>query len=384
MRKTLPTLLVAAALVAAALIAVGGSLSGPPQWSPDGLFYQARALEFQGVDRAAALKQTFQGPMGAELRRIDPTRSGSPAWVEFNAQFYERRLTVPLAAAALEPVAGERTILDLSLAGYVVAILAIFGLLLLRFRLAIAGGVALATAFLPALVHHSSYPLTDSWGLALEAGALACGILVLQRGNRWLIPWTVLILLLSMTRDSTWIPIFAAAWLTVTLRSKVAVSLLGSALAVTIPVTLLFPTPMRELLAQMLNDTMPAPDPSWGFIVSHYPGAVIDLVRANGGFVRDGAFFSAAFIGGGLLALFVLARGRAASTTTSFLKAAAFAAVGFVFVVPIFSAFRLELAAVPMAAFGLALAAERVAERLALPRLARRHSMAGSGSGASA
>jgi hypothetical protein len=384
MRKSLPTLLVAAALVAAALIAVGGSLSGPPQWSPDGLFYQARALEFQGVDRSAALQQTFQGPMGAELRRIDPTRSGSPSWVEFNAQFYERRITVPLAASVLEPVAGERTILDLSLAGYVVAILAIFGLLLLRFRLAIAGAVALGTAFLPALVHHSSYPLTDSWGLALEAGALACGLLVLQRGSRWLIPWTLLILLLSLTRDSTWIPIFAAAWLTVTLRSKVAVSLLGTALAVTIPVTLLFPTPMRELLAQMLNDTMPAPDPSWGFIASHYPGAVVDLIRANGGFVRDGAFVSAAYFGAGLIALFALARGRAASASTSFLKAAAVAAVGFVFVVPIYSAFRLELAVIPMAAFGLALAAERVAERLALPRLARSHSIAGSGSSASA
>ena len=60
--------------------------------------------------------------------------------------------------------------LDLSLAGYVAAILALFGLLLLRFRLPIAAAVALATVFLPALTDHASYPLTDSWGLALETG----------------------------------------------------------------------------------------------------------------------------------------------------------------------------------------------------------------------
>jgi hypothetical protein len=382
MRKTLPTLLVAAALVAAAFLAVGGSLSGAPRWSPDGLFYQARSLEFQGVSRADSLQQTFQGPMGADLRRIDPERSGNPSWVTFNAQFYERRVAVPAAAAVLEPIAGDRAILDLSIAGYVAAILAIFGLLLLRFRLPIAGAVTLATVFLPALVEHSSYPLTDSWGLALETAALACGLLVLERGRRWLIPWTALILLLSLTRDSTWIPLLAALWLTVTSRSKVALSLFGTGLAATIPVVLLLPTPLRELLAQMLNDAQPAADPSWSFIAGHYPGAIVDLLHANGGFVRDGAWYSAAYFAGGLLLLFGLARGKESTPSTTLLKAAAVAAVAYVFVVPIFSAFRLELAVVPMAAFGFALAAERVTQRVALPRLARRPSVAGSGSGA--
>ena len=115
----------------AALLAVAGSLQGPPRWTPDGLFYQARSLELRGVDRDTALERAFEGPLGAELRRRDPHRSGDPDWVRYNAQFYERRVAVPLAAAALEPVAGDRAILDLSLAGYVAAVLAIFGLLLL-------------------------------------------------------------------------------------------------------------------------------------------------------------------------------------------------------------------------------------------------------------
>jgi hypothetical protein len=379
MRKTLPTLLVAAALVAAAFLAVGGSLSGAPRWSPDGLFYQARSLELQGVDRTDALQRTFQGPLGADLRRIDPDRSGSPTWVAFNAQFYQRRVAVPAAAAVLEPIAGDRAILDLSLAGYVAAILAIFALLRLRFSLPIAGGVTLATVFLPALVEHSSYPLTDSWGLALETGAIACALLVLDRGRRWLIPWTALILLLSLTRDSTYIPLLAALWLTVTLRSKVAVALFATAAAATLPVMLLFPMPLRDLLAQMLNDAQPAADPSWGFVVSHYPGAIADLIHANGGFVRDGAWYSAIYFAAGLALLFGLARGAEASPRSTFLKAAAVAGVAYVFVVPIFSAFRLELAVVPLAAFGFALGAERVAARVSLPQLVRRPSMAGPG-----
>ena len=184
--------------------------------------------------------------------------------MRYNAQFYERRIALPAAAAALDPVAGDRALLDLSVAGYVAAVLAIFALLLLRFRLPIAAAVTLATIFLPALTDHSSYPLTDSWGLALETAALASGFLALQRGPRWLIPWVVSIFVLSMTRDSTWIPIAAAAWLTLTLRSRIAWQLVGSGIAATLPVALLFSMPIRDLMAMMLNDIQPAAGPLVG------------------------------------------------------------------------------------------------------------------------
>ena len=355
----------AAALAMAALLAVSGSLQGSPRWTPDGLFYQARSLELRGVDRDTALDRAFEGNFGAELRRRDPLHAGDPAWVRYNAPFYERRVAIPLAAAALEPVAGERTILDLSIAGYVAAVLAIFGLLLLRFRLPIAAGVTLLTVFLPALTDHSSYPLTDSWGLALETAAFASAILVLRRGPRWLIPWTVSILVLSLTRDSTWIPIAAAAWLTFTLRSRVAWSLLGTGLAAALPVALLFSMPMRELLAMMLNDFRPVSDPTWGFVVERYPGALVDLVQADGGFVRDGAWYSAAYLIAGLALLFLLGRGSREGAAITLLKAGAVAGALSVVAIPIFSGFRLELVCVPMAAFGLGLAAERLAERAA-------------------
>ena len=76
-----------------------------------------------------------------------------------------------------------------------------------RDRAAVAGAVAAATAVLPPLVKHSSFPLPDSWGLALEIVAFAAAFLVLQRGRAWLLPWIASIALLSFVRDSTWIPI---------------------------------------------------------------------------------------------------------------------------------------------------------------------------------
>lgn len=358
---------VAAALALAALLAVGGSLDGSPRWSPDGLFYQARVFELQGLDEDDALAKAFQGPLGAELRREDPTRSGDPDWVSYNAQFYERRQTVPLAAYAIEPLAGDRAVLDVSLAGYVAAVLALFWLLRLRFRLVTATVVTLGTVFLPALTEHASYPLTDSWGLALMTAALACAILALERGRRWLIPWVAILLILSFTRDNAWIPLMGTAWLAFRFRSRVSFQLLGLGFAAVLPALLAFSVPMRDLLAQMLNDAQPAPGTPWSSIIGDYPPAIVDLLQADGGFVRDGAWYSAIYLLGGLGLLFVLARGADGGPVASLMKAAACAAGVYVLAVPIFSAFRLELGLVPMAAYGLALGFERLAARVQAP-----------------
>ena len=371
MRRTLPTLLVALALAAVALLSMASTLGDPVRWTPDGLFYQARALELQGTPRDEALARTFQGPLGAELRTIDPERSGDPEWVKYSAQFYERRVALPAAAALLEPVAGDRALLELSVAGYVAAVLAIFGLLLLRFPLPIAAAVSLATLALPALTKHAGFPLTDSWGLALETGAFAFGILALERGRRWLIPWAATILLLALTRDSMLILICAAAWLALTQRSRISAWLLGTAVAAALPVLLVFSMPMRELLGMMLNDIQPDPGASWLSIAERYPAAIVDLLQADGGFVRDGAWFSALYLLAGLALLVVLSHGARANATATLLKAGAVAGVAYVLAVPVFSAFRLELVLVPMAAFGLGLGLEWIAARVALPVWAR-------------
>jgi hypothetical protein len=369
MRPLAVRLILALVLAAIALLAVAGSLSGPARWSPDGLFYQARVYEIRdGLTEPDALSQAFQGPLGARLRAIDPDRSGSQQWVAYNARFYERRVTVPFAAAALTPAAGDRAILDVSLAGYVVAVLALYWLLLLlRFRLVVAAGVTLATIFLPALTNHAQYPLTDSWGLALEILAFAGAVLALRRGPRWLALWIVAIVLLSLTRDSMWIPVLAAVLLAIFERSRATLTLAVSGVLAALPAVVAVKVPMRELLAQMLNGLQPAPDLSWGTIAGRYPGAIVDLLQADGGYVRDGAWYSALYLLVGLALLVVLARSSRRGPATLLMAAGALVGIAYVLAVPVFSAFRLELVLVPMAAFGLALGAERVAASLTAP-----------------
>ena len=353
----------AACLAAIACLTVWPAFHDPVVWTPDALYYQARLLEIRGASHDEAFARVFEGPLSEELRARDPRHSGNRAWVEYNEPFYERRVAVPVAGAALHPVAGDRSLLYISLAGYVAAVAAVFGLLLLRFGVWIAAPVAAATLALPPLRSHASFPLTDSWGLALEVAAFAMALLALDRGRRWLIPWAGVIALLAFTRDTTWIPIAAVAWCAFRYRSRIAVQLLVSGVAAALPAVLLFEVPVRRLLALLVNDSDVSADTSWTFIVTHYPGALVELVRADVGFLRRGEFYTAGYFVVGLVALFLLVRWkpeRLGPAGTLF-TAGAVVGVAYVLAAPVFSAFRLELALVPMAAFGLALAIEAVA-----------------------
>jgi hypothetical protein len=357
--------LVAAVLAALACLAVWPAFRDPVTWTPDGLYYEARLLEIRGAEHDAAFKRTFEGPISSELRARDPHHTGNATWVKYNEPFYERRVAVPLAGAAIYPLAGERSLLYLSLAGYVAAILALFGLLLLRFRLAIAAAVTIATIFLPPLTSHSSFPLTDSWGLALEIVALAAAVLSFDRGLRWLPLWIGAIGLLAFTRDSTWIPVLAAGWCAFRYRSRVPVTLFATGLLAALPALVLFKAPVRDLLALLVNHSEPSSDTSWSFIAGHYPRALVELVRANVGFLRRGEEYTALYLVGGVLALLLLVwRRRMSGAATALMTSGAVVGLGYVLAAPSFSAFRLELVFVPMAAYGLALASELAASRL--------------------
>jgi hypothetical protein len=163
----------------------------------------------------------------------------------------------------------------------------------------------------------------------------------------------------------------AAVWVALRQRSRVSLWLAGTGIAAALPVLALFSMPLRELLAMMLNGIQPDPGASWGTIASRYPSAIVDLLQADGGFVRDGAWLSAAYLIGGVLLLFLLTRGANGSPAMTLLKAGAVAAAGYVLAVPVFSAFRLELVLVPMAAFGLALGLEWAVARVALRNVLR-------------
>jgi len=370
----------AAVLAVLAVVAVWPAWHDPVRWTPDGLYYQARVLEIRGDSHDEAFAETFRGPMSAELRTRDPHHTGNASWVKYNEPFYERRVAVPLAGAAVYSLTGERSLLDISLVGYIAAVLALFGLLLLRFRVWIAAAVTGATVFLPPLTGHSSYPLTDSWGLALEITALGAAILVLDRGLRWLPLWIAAIAILAFTRDSTWIPVLAAGWCAVRYRSRVPVTLFASGLAAALPALLLYQAPVRDLLALLVNNSEPSSDTSWAFIIGHYPSALVELVRSDVGFLRRGEWYTALYLVGGVATYIGLVwRKRLRGTSISLMTAAAVVALVYVLAPPAFSAFRLELVFVPIAAYGLALAAELVGARVAarnpgLDRLAVRRS----------
>ena len=355
----------ALAFAGLAYLQVRDTLAEPVVWTPDALYYQARLLEFRGADQGDAIARTFGAPLSAELRARDPGHTGNPDWVRYNEPFYERRVAVPLAGAALYPVAGDRSLLYLSLAGYVASVLALFGLLLLRFKVAIAAGVTLAAVFLPPLVNHSSFPLTDSWGLALEILALAGALLVFDRGLRWLPVWIGAIALLAFTRDSTWIPVLAVGWCAFRYRSRAPLWLFATGVVAALPAVLLFRTPVRDLLALLVNDSEPSSDTSWWFIARQYPEALLELVRANVGFLRRGEWYTALYLVGGVVSLLLLAwRRPRRDLSLTLMTAAGFVALAYVLAAPSFSAFRLELTFVPVAAWGLALLTQGAAARL--------------------
>jgi hypothetical protein len=357
----------AAVIAVIGLLNVASTFRDPVVWTPDALYYEAKLLEIRGDDHDTAIAKTFRGPISAELRARDPHHTGNARWVEYNEPFYERRVAVPLAGAALYPAEGDHSLLDISLIGYIAALVAVFALLLLRFRLAIAAGVTLATVFLPALVNHASYPLTDSWGVALETTAFAAAILTLDRGRRWLALWIAAILVLSFTRDSTWIPLLAVAWCAWRLRSRAAAWLFGTGLAAALPALLLFGAPVKKLLALLVNHNDIPADSSWLFILRHYPGALVELARANGGFLRNGEWYTGLYLVGGVVLLLVLAiRGHyRSSPVTMLMTAGAIGSLLYVLAAPSFSAFRLELVFVPIAAYGFALAADALRARIA-------------------
>jgi len=107
-RRTTLVGLLAAAFACLAVLHVWPAFEHRVVWTPDALYYEARLLELRGVDHDVAMKRTFDGPISASLRARDPEKTGDPRWVKYNEPFYERRVALPLAGAAIEPLAGER------------------------------------------------------------------------------------------------------------------------------------------------------------------------------------------------------------------------------------------------------------------------------------
>ena len=260
--RTLAPFVLLAALVA---VATAPRWGDPIPWTPDGLYYEAQTRELEGEEARAARAVVFSSDLAAlprareqdappELRRV-----GNPGWVEYSAEFYRRRWTVPLAALALRPVAHARSIQIVSLVGYAVFGLTLFALLRRSFG-TVASGLAAATILaVPQLYEVALAPLTDTWGLALLAGGMALAVQALRRGRIWLLPFAAVLATLSLTRDNAWVLIGALLLYAVRWRSRRAAGLAALGAAVVLPAHLAVPGgrgAARRLHGQRLPDSV--------------------------------------------------------------------------------------------------------------------------------
>ena len=341
--------------------------SDPYQWKPDSLFYEAQLLRVQGTPKEQALHQVFTGPLAAprvaeELRDTPPARRtvASPSWVAYSSRFYERRWVVPALGAAVEPALGDDALRAISLAGYVLCGVLVYALLLLRFRPWIAAAVAFGVLALGPLRYWSLLPLTDSFGVALEAAALATAVLALRRPKPWLPVFALTMLTLSFTRDSTLVVAAGLAWVALRQRSRRALATLATGIVASLPAPLLFGAPTREIMAYTLNQFRPPAHATWGFIRSRYVAGEKGLVKDDLTYLVHHPYVGL-FAAGGIVALYAFrSRGDDAA---SLMRGAVVGAVVLLLVAPNFTALRLELPFVPLAAYGVGLALDAVRRR---------------------
>lgn len=336
------------------------------QWKPDSLFYEAQLLRVQGTPKDEALRKVFTGPLAAprvaeELRDTPPTRRtvASPAWVSYSSRFYERRWVVPALGAAVEPVLGDDALRAVSLAGYVLTGLLVYALLLLRFRPWIAAVVAVGVLALDPMRYWSLLPLTDSLGVALEAAALATAVLALRQPRPWLPIFALTMLTLSFTRDATLVVVAGLAWVALRERSRRALLTLATGVAAALPAPLLFGAPTREIMAYTLNQFRPPARATWSFIRSRYVDGEKGLVKDDLTYLIHHPY-AGLFAVGGILALYAI---RNDDTSTKLIRGAVVGAIALLLVAPNYTALRLELPFVPLAAYGVALGLDAVRRR---------------------
>ena len=345
------------ALVALAMLAAARWTS-PVQWKPDSLFYQAHVYQVQGDSHAVAYRKVFTGPLSLPRREGDAglplaqRRVGTPEGVRYSERFYERRWFVPAVAALLSPLYGTDALRVTSLVTYVLLGPALYALLRLRARRTTAFLVAAGALVLAPVLFIAGHPMMDVCGVLLETAAAAGALLALERSRRWLALWIVALAALALTRDSTVILGFGAVWLALRERTRASLLLVVLGAAVALPAPLVLGAPLREAMAYTYENFYRPPDSSWGWVVGHYWPAFHSLVRHNLTYLQTHPF-TALYLVGGYLGLF-LVRSHG-DRFTRFFRAAAVCSILLDALQPNYTAFRLELTFVPIAAAGLAL-----------------------------
>lgn len=368
-------LLVSLVLLLFGLFLVLPHFWGSLEWSPDGLFYQAQVREIRGEGRYAALDHVFDSPGAQPLREEeeglppDKRRIANREWVDYSSQFYRRRWTVPLAAAALTPIAGLRSLEIVSLLGLVVLAPLFFLLLRRRFSRWSSFLAAAFCVILPPVINLAGAPRTDSWGLALLVVALLAGLVVLERGGWWFALWIVAMLILSFTRDETIVAITAIGWLAFRQRSRRAAITTGVGVLAALPAVLIFSAPVRDNLAYVLNEYRVPTDTSWSSILSGFPHQLFSVIRHDIDFPFQTAtpvwsvLLAAIAVVGVVMLLVGPRRGGALPTMA---RGSLFGAAATILLSVNYTELRIELVFLPAIAVGVALLVEAILVQTAL------------------
>jgi hypothetical protein len=351
-------------LLALALCAVLPRLAGPVQCSVDGLFYQAQVYELQGESQNAALRRAFSSQAAIRVAREpgQASRVENSAWVKYSAPFYRRRWLVPAIAAALYPIAGDRSLLYASMLGYVAVGLLLFALLRTRFSDGVGLLAAAACLCLPPLIKSGSMPATDSWGLALEVAALLAALLALERGGRWIAVWVATILALSFTRDATVVLLVAVGAIAIATRTRRSAAVLAMGIAASIPEVALFGAPLEKQLTYILQGFRIPTAVNWSYVVAHYPAAAWSVIWDDAAYPNWNdpvvEYPAAAALVAAVAYMLVSAPRRDVFFTLN--RAAIVGAVVTVALAVNYTGLRLELVFVPCVAVGLAFAVQRL------------------------
>src|SRR5437764_7074200 len=142
------------------------------------------AEEVGGDDAATARSDVLLGRYRSVASQTLNYRL-NPTWIDFQAGIMRRRWTVPVLAAAVSPLLGDRSILIISLLSYAALGPALFVLLRRRFAPATSLIVALAALLLPPVSYWAGFPLIDLPSLLLLTIALLAATVAVERGRLW-------------------------------------------------------------------------------------------------------------------------------------------------------------------------------------------------------
>ena len=303
-------------LVLCATVAAGSWLMGPVEWNDsDSLFYEAQRLELLGRTAHEARFEVFSSDKAQSVAvnedDADPPHVLNPTWVEYSAQFYRRRWTVPLIGAWLDPALGEHSLEVASFLGYLALGPSLFLLLVRRYSRRTSFLVAAFCLILPPVYKWSTFMGVDSWGLVFEVLAFVGLLCVAERGLRWLPLWIGAMLALSFTRDAAIALLLGVCWIAWRQRrsrpSRARNALLFlTGIAAALPAVLLFRASLRDQLAYVIGNYYVPTDPSWSYVLRGYPGQIRATMVRDLGYPLDFPLVAAVPIYVGMAALVAL------------------------------------------------------------------------------